>query len=95
MKEPRDTAYGLGLDVVVTLPFNVLKQIKEAAKERGEDAEGWCRAELIALIEGEGATEVAPGELMLDVHAALEKDPVTQDMDPFASRGFAHRIGTH
>ena len=32
---------------------------------------------------------------MLDVHAALEKDPAVKDMDPLARRGFAHCIVEH
>ena len=51
----RDTSSGVGLDVTVTLPVEVLERIGELAKERGETAAGWCRAELIALVEAPGS----------------------------------------
>ena len=51
----RDTSSGAGLDIVVTLPAPVMENIEQAAKERGETAAGWCRAELIALVESPGS----------------------------------------
>ena len=51
----RDTSSGVGLDMVVTLPAPVVEKIEEAAKERGETAAGWCRAELIAAVEAPGS----------------------------------------
>ena len=50
---------GVGLDVVVTLPAPVVERIEAQAEERGETVAGWRRAELVALVEGEGAAEVS------------------------------------
>ena len=58
-KPPRNASSGVGLDVVVTLPAPVVERIEEAAKARGETVGGWRRAELVALVEGEGAAEVS------------------------------------
>ena len=54
MSKPyRDASSGVGLDVVVTLPAPVVEQIEAQAKEHGETVEGWRRAELVALVEGQ------------------------------------------
>ena len=56
-KEPRDSSYGLGLDVVVSLPPAIIEKVAAVATERGEMVEGWCRAELIALVDAPGSDE--------------------------------------
>ena len=72
MSKPfRDSSAGVGLDVVVTLPARVVELIEAQAKERGETVSGWCRAELIAAVEVECASEVPPDELAFDVRQAI------------------------
>ena len=66
-----DTSSGVGLDMVVTLPAPVIEKIEEAAKERGETAEGWCRAELIAAVEAPGSDDRI--RAVLDAATAAER----------------------
>ena len=56
-KRFRDTSSGVGLVVIVTLPAPVTEKIEEAAKERCETAEGWCRAEFIEAVEASGSDD--------------------------------------
>ena len=93
--EPRDASSGAGLDVTVTLPAPVVEKIREAAKERGEDSSGWCRATLIKCVAGlDVIAEVSGEELAFDVRMALARDPATKDLDPLVMRAVAYRLAT-
>ena len=72
-----------------------VERIEGAARERGETIAGLRRAELLSLVEGEGAAEASPEELAFDVRTALAKDPARRGMDELAMRTLAERIAEH
>ena len=41
----------------VTIPYSVVEKIREAAKERGEEASGWCRATAGKAVRKWGSTD--------------------------------------
>ena len=98
MSKPyRDTSDGAGLDVVVPLPAPVVERIEQAARERGETVAGWCRAELVAAVEGEGPRGLASvprEELVFDVRMAFNAF-AGRRLTESLGRDLARRVAEH
>ena len=79
--------------MVATLPARVVDQINDAAKERGETVSGWCRAELIAIVEDPGSDERIRAVLKAPTNwerRAAEDRFTDADWERLAKGGRAH-----
>ena len=96
MSKPfRSASLKAGLDVALPCLPPAVERIEGAAREWGETVAGLRRAELLSLVEGEGAAEASPEEIAFDVRMALAKDPARRGMDELAMRTLAERIAEH